>query len=209
MKKPLLWSFHVGAAVIGLSLLPAGATEPGPYVKADGGANFITGTELKINGFPGGLSLDTGFRADGIFGYQFNSWLAVEFEGGFMQNSVRSISLQGQTSYPQEHSYFQQVPLLANVVVRYENSTDFIPYLGAGAGGVISRLKIEGNSDDEAAFAFQAKAGLIYKIEETAWLDIGYKLLGTTEQTFGIGGDQLKTKDMLNHFIGASVTWLF
>ncbi len=209
MNERALWSLPAAAVLMLLSLLSAQAADTGPYLKADGGANFVSGTHLDIGGVAGDLSLDTGFRVDGLFGYQFNRWLAVEFEGGYLQNSINSISQNGLTAYPRDNSNLEQIPLLVNVVLRYENSTDFVPYIGGGAGGVFSIMKISGNSDNDAVVALQAKAGLIYKIEQNAWLDIGYKLLGTAEQSYQIEGVTLKTKDMLNHFIGASVIWSF
>ncbi len=209
MNERALWSLPATAVLMLLSLLSAQAADTGPYLKADGGANFVSGTHLDIGGVAGDLSLDTGFRVDGVFGYQFNRWLAVEFEGGYLQNSINSISQNGLTAYPRDNSNLEQIPLLVNVVLRYENSTDFVPYIGGGAGGVFSIMKISGNSDNDAVVALQAKAGLIYKIEQNAWLDIGYKLLGTAEQSYQIEGVTLKTKDMLNHFIGASVIWSF
>jgi opacity protein-like surface antigen len=207
LQTPLL--LIAAAMLVMLPAPPACAAESGPYLRADGGVNFVTGTHLDIDGFPGTLSLDTGFRVDGAFGYQLNRWLAVEFEGGMAENSVRSISLQNQTASPQGDSSLRQFPLLVNIVARYENATDFVPYLGVGAGGVLSTLRISGNSDNEAVLGLQAKAGIIYKIEEQAWLDIGYKLLGTAEQHYQIGGVHLQTKDLFNHFIGLSVIWNF
>jgi opacity protein-like surface antigen len=207
-RSTSFWLLAASSLVV-LWARPARAADPGPYLRADGGVNFVTGTHLDIEGLPGNLSLNTGFRVDGAFGYQFAPWLAVEFEGGFIQNSVRSLSLQDQTASPVGDSHLRQYPLLLNAVVRYENPTEFIPYLGVGVGGVLSTLKISGDSDNDSVLAFQAKAGVIYKIEEQAWVDIGYKLLGTAEQSYQIGGVHLQTKDVLNHFVGLSVIWNF
>jgi opacity protein-like surface antigen len=208
--NPLLFGLPLAAAILlTLPASPAHAADYGPYVKADGGANFVTGTHLDIDGSPGNLSLDTGFRVDGAFGYQFQPWLAVEFEGGFIQNSVRSVTLNNLTGSPQGDSNLHQIPLLLNVVLRYQNSTEFVPYLGLGAGGVLSTLKLSGTSDNDAVVAFQAKAGIIYKIMEEAWLDVGYRFLGTAAQSYDIGGAHLKTNDVFNHFIGLTVIWSF
>ena len=209
MKRLLFGLCLAAGLILPLPARAADAADFGPYIRADGGANFVTGTHLDIDGSPGNLSLDTGFRVDGAFGYQFQPWLAVEFEGGFIQNSVRSITLNNLTASPEGDSNLEQIPLLLNVVLRYENQTEFVPYLGVGAGGVLSTLKISGESDNDAVVAFQAKAGIIYKIMAAAWLDVGYKFLGTAEQNYRIGGANLRTKDVFNHFIGLSVIWTF
>jgi len=181
----------------------------GPYLKADGGVDIISGPDFKVGGSSGDLSLDTGYRVDGVAGYGLSRWLAVELEGGLIDHSVSSLTLRGLTIHPEGDSTFTEVPLLANVVFRYENPTDYVPYIGLGAGGVFSELKFSGDKDNDTVFALQAKVGLIYKLQEQAWLDVGYKFLGTAEQSYSISGMTLKTDQVYSHFFGVSVIWKF
>ncbi len=188
---------------------PVQAESFGPYLKVDGGVNLTADTDVTIAGAGGSLSLDAGYRFDAIVGYEFNRWVALELEGGYADNSVDKLTLGPLVNSLSGESSLRQIPLLANVVVRYENQTDFVPYLGAGAGGVFSSLKISDTKDDDTVFAWQGKVGVIYKIDEQAWLDVGYKLLGTEEQSYRLGAVPLKTKQMFNHFFGLSVIWKF
>jgi len=208
------------ALIIGGSVLtllttgPARADELGPYVlgpylKADGGISFISGPDFTAGGSPGDLSLDTGYRVDGVAGYGLSRWVAVELEGGIIEHSVSSLTLHGLTLHPEGDSSYSEVPFLANAVFRYENESDFVPYVGLGAGGVLSELKFSGDKDKDTVFALQGKVGLIYKLQEQAWLDASYKFLGTAEQSYSIGGTTLKTDQVYSHFFGVSVIWKF
>lgn len=204
------WTALFAAALLLTALTHAvGAAESGLYLKLDGGANFIPGTDLEIYGLPGHLSLDPGYRVDGIIGYRLNHWLAAEFEGGFSDNSIDSVSLEGVPGRFNGRSYLRQIPLLVNLVARYDNPTSFTPYIGAGAGGVVSLFELGGTGDEDVVFAAQAKVGLIYKIEEQAWIDISYAFLGTANQNFNLGGAPFRTDRVFSHFFGASITWNF
>ncbi len=203
------WLIISGALLALAQGTPAQVQNYGLYLRVDGGANFVTGTKVDIGGSPGNLSVDTGYRIDGAFGYEFGRWLAAEFEGGYIDNEVSSIGFQNMTGHPQGDSALTQIPLLVNVVGRYENHTEFEPYIGAGIGAVLSRLNISGEKDSAAVFAWQAKAGVIWRIEHEAWLDIGYKLLMTQKQEYMFGGVPMQTKELFNHFLGVSVTWRF
>lgn len=186
---------------------PAGTF--GPYLKVDGGMNMTSDTDLSIAGNSGSLSLDMGYRVDAAVGYEFNRWVALEVEGGYAHNSVDKLTLGPLVNSLSSESSLTQIPLLVNVVLRYENQTDFVPYIGAGAGGVLTSLKISDEKDNDIVFAWQGKAGVIYKIDEQAWIDVSYKLLGTEGQDYRLGTVPLQTKRMYNHFIGLSVIWKF
>jgi opacity protein-like surface antigen len=181
----------------------------GPYLKADGGISFISGPELTAGPYSGDLSLKSGYRVDGVVGYAVNDWLAAEFEGGMIEHGINSLTMRGQELHPSGDSAFSMVPLLVNVVFRYENESEFVPYLGLGAGGVLSKLNFSGEKDSDTVFAIQAKVGVTYKLTETAWLDANYKFLGTAEQSYTISGMELKTDQVYSHFFGLSVIWKF
>jgi len=200
----------VGAtALLWLGVPSVRAEGFGPYLRVDGGVNIVADNDIHIDGASGTLSLDTGYRADGAVGYEFGRWVALEIEGGYAESSVNKLTRESSVANLQGHSSLTQVPLLFNAVVRYENESDWLPYLGVGAGGVMTTLKISGDDDSQAVFAWQAKAGVIYKIEEEAWLDLGYKLLVTSEADYSLGGGSLNAKEIFNHFFGVSVIWRF
>ncbi len=199
----------LGSLGLIFAVLGARAQSFGPYLKVDGGVNIVPDTSADIGGTGGKISFDSGYRVDAAIGYEFNRWVALEVGGGYSDNSVSQLTRGSLPARLDGSSSLSEIPLLLDVVVRYENETDFMPYVGAGAGGVLSSLKISGNSDDDAVFAWQAKAGVIYKIDEMAWIDAGYKLLVTDQQEYLIGLMPVKTKEVYNHFFGLSVVWKF
>ena len=97
---------------------------------------------------------------------------------------------------------------MGNVVFRYENSTKCVPYIGGGAGGAVSIVADSTGSDTDTVFAYQAKAGVAFQLNENVAIDLGYKFFATGEQNYFIGGP-FTLKNTYNHFIGASLTWKF
>jgi opacity protein-like surface antigen len=78
------------------------------------------------------------------------------------------------------------------------------PYLGAGGGGLYSRMHIRriggsfvGSTGDETDPAFQAEAGLNFKLGDRAAVGLAYKFL----DAFPDNG--------LDHFINHSVVAMF
>ncbi|HEY5910793.1 MAG TPA: porin family protein [Verrucomicrobiae bacterium] len=202
-----------GIGLVFLAEEPASAQNFGPYLKASGGMNLVSDSDLQINAVDGRMSLDTGYRVDGTLGYELNRWLAVEVEGGYTENNLDKVTLGANQLRLHGDSSFSQIPVLANVVLRYENDSAFVPYVGAGAGGVMTKLRIASesadDSDKDTVFAWQGKVGVIYKIDERAWIDAEYKLLSTAAQDYSFGNQKLETKELFNHFIGISVIWKF
>jgi opacity protein-like surface antigen len=191
--------------VLGMSCL---AQDARPYLKLDAGANFAEGGSFSLGGEPADFKFNTGFRVGLAGGYQLNSWAAIELESGVIANTIRSIVLNGRTAQP-NNAWLGKVPLLANAVFRYENSTDFVPYVGVGAGGAAGVLNISDDDDKTIVFAYQAMAGVIYKLDEEAWVDIGYKFFANGDEKYSVGGVSVEANRVRNHFIGLSVHWRF
>ncbi len=208
-RRYALWSLFSAVALCSAGTGELRAEVFGPYLKVDGGINVVTDTDVQALGQNGKLSLDMGYRVDGAVGYEFGRWLALELEGGYSESTVDKFTLGGAHFNLGDHSSLAEIPLLLNLVVRYENPTDFVPYIGAGAGGVLTTLQLSGQKDNDAVFAWQGKVGVIYKIDEQAWLDASYKLLSAQEQEYEIGAVPIKTKEIFNHFFGISVIWKF
>jgi opacity protein-like surface antigen len=209
MNKPALkWILLGCAAMVLTQPRTARAEGKGGYLKLDGGANFAESMNLTVDGLSGKLDLDVGYRVDLAAGYQFNRWLSLELEAGFFHNENQSVTLLNMTEHL-ENTWLQGIPVLANVYLRYENRTDFVPYIGGGAGMVVSWLSLQDNTDTCYVFAYQFAAGVTYRLEESAWIDFGYKFLGTADPEYEIGARHILGSDTRNHFLGASVVWKF
>lgn len=164
--------------------LPAVGQSSRFYVKADVGGNITRDTSL--NEFFGPVApdtkvkLDPGLRAGIAGGYQLTDWFAPEVEIGFLQNKIDSI-----TGADRVHdSWFANVPFLVNGKLQYPNSSPITPYAGAGVGfseAVLSVGQIDLNGTslhgdmNDTVFAWQAFAGLRYKINEQMGLSVEYR----------------------------------
>ena len=188
----------VAAAVVTPALQANAADsskDTGVYMKMDAGVNIMQDATGKSGAGSAKIPMDMGFRVGLIGGYDLAKWAAIELETGFLYNGVKD---SGST-------WFGAVPVLANLVFRYENDSKFVPYIGAGAGGAWTM--VEGNSMNESTFvfAYQAKAGVAYEISPSMSVDVGYKFFSTAEQKY----TGFKVTDVYCHFIGLGFTYKF
>jgi opacity protein-like surface antigen len=176
------------------------AADPGPYVSFGAGVNIVNDVDFETGGT---AEFDPGFRFSVAGGYHFTPLISAEIETGFLSNDVTDA---GDTA-------LSQVPFLANVVFRFENSSRFIPFVGAGAGGVASFLRIDdfisSDEDSDVVFAWQAQAGVHYRINDNMSAGITYKYLGADSPEFDLGGGLIPLDVVHNHAILASFNWSF
>jgi opacity protein-like surface antigen len=186
--------FACCGAVGTMLLLPSAisAQEQGFYVKGDLGAAMTE--DVKIKNFlgiqnPGKIELDTGIRFDFGGGYNFNRWLAAEFETGIIYNSIAN---QGDSS-------LSSIPLMVNAVVNIPISKQFVPFIGVGGGGVVSVFSGDDfsvepgtyvhGSDSDLVAAWQGFAGFRYNINEKLSVNLSYKYLATADPSWDAQDD--------------------
>jgi opacity protein-like surface antigen len=193
--------------------LPASAADTGLYFNADAGINWAQDADIDLGGgLSGDLKLDTGFRFSAGVGYNFNKNWGVEFDTGWVWNSIDKIKI-GSFSQSFDDSSFSHLPFIVNAVYRYQFGAKYETYIGAGIGGVYSSLTIDDqgvdDDDGDVVFAWQAIAGVRYLISETMSVGVGYKYLGTTEGKYDIEGSSIKIDSVHNHTFGAVFNWKF
>jgi len=192
----------MGALSVGSSTQVGAADhlEPGPYASFGAGLNMVN--ELSLNS-GGSRELDPGFRLSVAGGYRFTPIISAEIETGFLANDVKDA---GDTA-------LSQVPLLANVVFRWENSSPFVPFIGVGAGGVASFFTVDDviseDDDSDVVFAWQVQLGVHYRINDNMSAGITYKYLGVDGPEFDLGGGIIQFDVMHNHAIMGSFNWSF
>jgi hypothetical protein len=138
--------------------------------------------------------LDPGFAVHGGFGQQMLPWLAIEAQGGFLYNSASSAG-----SLDTLNPSLLQVPLFMNIVLQPVPERRFVPFVGAGAGAVVSWLDVDGvlnpgsptpvytdGSSTEAAFAYQGFAGLRLRVGREGEIALTYRLLGAGSPAWGL-----------------------
>lgn len=179
--------------IIVSTALSAWAQDRGFYIKGDVGGNITEDIDLKEFFGPvtpgSKVQLDPGFRAGVTGGYQVTDWFAAEAELGLFENTINSI-----TDATRIHdARFANIPLLFSAKFQYPNRTGLTPYLGAGLGFSeaifdVDNITIGGTtlsgSDNTAVFAYQAFAGLRYRLNERMGLSVEYRYFVTESPTW-------------------------
>lgn len=162
-------------------------------------------------------SFNIGVRGDVVFGYLLSPSWAAEFNSGLIWNSTGNSQ-----PYPQNvnlNTY--TVPILVDAVYRIPFKGPWSSYVGLGAGGALSILSYEASSYNQGSysfvFAYQAKAGLEYRLTDNASIDLAYEFLGASEpswsfnQTVGANTTDytVKEKGFFTHSVVLSFTWTF
>jgi opacity protein-like surface antigen len=191
----------------------------GFYVGANMGPAI--GEDVDINRFVGptpGLKfeLNPGVRLSAVGGYNFNDFIGVQLETGFIYNDIDELNHGGNIDGALMH-----VPLLVNAVFRYDRpNCKWIPYVGIGAGGDVSEtwldnvrvgnVNVDGFGSD-LVFAWQAFAGLRYRITENISVGGGYKYFWADGASWDVehtSSDIESDKAVVHSFI-VDFTWKF
>ena len=205
---------------ISLMALPDVARSQGFYLKGDTGVAFSEDVDVKrfIGAAPGGVKIDleTGGRFTAAGGYNFNDWIGVQVETGFIFNEMDSINGAGNVDGSLSH-----MPLLVSAVLRYDKpNCPVIPYVGIGMGGDASSIWLDDvrvggfnvdGSDAELVFAWQAFGGLRYRINQNMSVGAGYKYFYADGAEFDVedtAADIELGKAQVHSFV-VDFTWTF
>ena len=211
----------MGALVMAALAMPARGEGSGPYFNADAGVALADDVALKRFGVPVSgvkVKFDTGFRVSVGGGYNFNEYIGVGLETGFIYNSVDMLKGSGGSSSDIDSS-LSHIPLMANVTLRYDKpDCKWVPYLGFGAGADVSILtadSLDGVDVDyresDVVFAWQAFAGVRYKITPSISIGAGYKYYRAESASWDADGvsDTIKFGAAGSHNIVATFNWSF
>jgi opacity protein-like surface antigen len=195
MKKIIRSFTMAGLGVTGLLLTGLVQGQEG-YFNAEIGAALADDVDLQRFLVPvsGKLEFDTGVRFGAAGGYNFNQYLGAELETGFIYNSIKRVD-----------ASLSHVPMMVNVVLRYDQPrSKWVPYVGAGAGGDLSILSLNyvtapnnfvlDGTDTTVVFAWQAFAGVRYKLDQKMSIGAGYKYYAADRASWDVEGfgDQIK-----------------
>ena len=175
MKKTLL------AAAAALLALPAAAnaqsslfssnpTNPGLYVGAQGGLNWL----LNNNSY----QMNTGWTAGGVVGYDFVG-PRVELEAMYRSNFGTG-TVAFPNGYANIYGQVQQVSVMANLLYDFLPGATITPYVGAGAGIAFVDSSIQGCSLCSTQFAYQGIIGIGWNVNENLRVNLDGRYYGTT-----------------------------
>jgi opacity protein-like surface antigen len=202
------YRYATGVAVLSLCLGAARTQAQGYYYLPEGaGPEFRLGigpsffedgrlTEFQVEGLPGNpvsskVDYDTGLAFDAAMGWNFNRYVALDFETGFIGAKINNVP-----GYTSDNSRLYNVPFLVNATLSYPiPRTNIIPYVGAGVGGAdvvfdtdSFQENASGNtvngSENDVVFAGQVFAGVRFELTRHLSLDLGYKYFATGNPTF-------------------------
>lgn len=176
--------FGVLVVLVAGVLLPSGAwADPRSYVSLFGGgtdlrdadAGFLQDAEFD-KGFVGGVAVGYDFDFGNEYGYGNTR---LEIEASYRQNDFDQADFLGTKQSVDGQATSQA--LMGNAYYIFENPSFVKPFIlfGIGAARVdIDKARIAGVNfidDDEVGFAYQAGAGLGFRLSRTLELDLGYR----------------------------------
>jgi len=172
MKKALL----AAAAVVALPVMAqAQSPQPGIYIGAEGGLNWLLNTTIAgVN-----VSPQTGWAVGGVIGYDFVG-PRVEIEGVYRQNNtnlwIPGAAINGQNG---------QLGILANLLYDFMPGSVITPYIGAGAGiGFVD----SNASLSSTVFAYQGIVGVSWNVDTNFRVNLDGRYYGTSNPT--VNGQQ-------------------
>ncbi len=170
------------------------------YGQIFAGANFLQNTALNGNK----AKYDTGYVAQGSFGYCWCYGLRVEGEYAYRRNAIKKIHFFGQGS--SNHGHFQTSSYMANLLWDFPLSyigcafLDIQPFVGVGIGYDFQQMHSTNSRIDFHQrwnhFSWQLMAGFAYEIFCNTELTLEYK--------FHQGGCHF-----YNHSIGVGLLYKF
>jgi len=174
------------------------------YIKGDLGGNLIAKTSvtaLSMDPYSGlhvlnrgEVRFDPGEWAGCACGYQVIDWFATEAELGAAVNTLQTTkSLLQYNQAVIRDGTFANLPFLINVKLSYPDRAHWAPFIGAGLGasasildadvvfarGVFNTYSRVSSRGVNVVFAYQAFAGIRYKLNEQMGLALEYRYLAT------------------------------
>ena len=198
----------VHGLAVAIAVAGAQAADSGSYLKFDMGPNYIRKVrqEFTTMSFDRDMDASFGVRGSVAEGIVVNRFFAVEVEAGALWNQL-----------DEPVDWMLQVPLLANLVVRYQCRAGWTAFVGIGGGaaGLIANTSTFEEQDNDIAIvsAWQGTAGINYSINDGFSVGVVYKYLGigNAKFEFDAGGTQqnLRLKNVDNHYAGVQFNYSF
>lgn len=171
--------------VLGLGVSNAGAVG---YVSGNLGVGWVEDLGLTDGTDDLDLSFDPGFGITAAFGHAYNNGLRAEVELGYFKSDLDEVTLKGfgKASVDGDGTLMS---VMLNAFYDFMPGSTMSPFLGAGIGYANAELDVEGSSEDDNLFAYQASAGVAFKVSERMKCDVQYRYFGTEDPDFGSGVD--------------------
>jgi opacity protein-like surface antigen len=190
MKKLLALS-------VSLLALSSAVAEAAPYAELNLGGSIPFDSDFKQALSPDAvISFKSAFALTAAGGYAFNNGLRAEFEYGWQQPDINSVSghvVGVPITFTGNGASVSVNTFLANGYYDFKTPYKITPFVGGGAGVAVLSAHTSGpsaglvtlNSGDSATvFAYQVTAGASYPLTDQISLTGSYRYLGTSEGSF-------------------------
>jgi len=173
--KTSLKTLLVGAVLLGASAGAACAQDAGWYVRGDVGGTF----QGKIDGSPKAKADDGWIGAVGA-GYDLGNGFRAEGELAYLDSDLKGPA----------GGDAKTLGGFANVYYDFNRQGAIQPFLGAGVG--FANVKADNRlvDDDDTGFAYQAKAGVAYKVNDRWTGELAYRYVNVADVKLGSGLDR-------------------
>ena len=148
-----------------------GPSNPGFYIGAEGGANWM----LNNNSY----NMDTGWAAGGVVGYDFVG-PRFELEGIYRQNTGTG-TVAFPSGFANVRGRINQVAVMANLLYDFLPGAMITPYIGAGAGvAFVDPSLSAGCTMCSTQFAYQGILGLGWNVDQNFRINLDGRYYATT-----------------------------
>ena len=193
-----------------------------PHAFVDLGANWVEDIKVRsIGGLGTGdtrLELDPGVRLSLGAGADFNRYLSLGVESGATFNEFDRV--RGPAGTASFDGDLWQVPILGTLTLGYPNSSNWVPFIGGGAGAAYSVLRADrfsigglgsgaDTSGDSFDFAYEGYGGLKYTYNERLSVGVLYKFFAIDSPEWDFDGTHARAKDVHNHSVSLVLGYRF
>ena len=176
LKTILVAAALVAGSAGAASAQSAGGQDTGWYVRGDLGGSF----QSQVDGHPKAKA-DDGWAGDVGAGYELGNGLRAEGELAYLKSDLKGAS----------GGDAKTLGGFANLYYDFNRGGTLQPFVGAGIG--VAQVKVSSSlvHGDDTGFAYQAKAGVAYKINDRWTGEVAYRYLDVTSVGIGAGASRL------------------
>ncbi|MBM3565835.1 MAG: porin family protein, partial [Alphaproteobacteria bacterium] len=175
--------------------------DKGYYVGAGAGANWTRDSDVTGTGIDRSIDFDTGWIGALSVGHAYGNGVRSEIEIARRGNDINAIS--GVTTGTGDVTAWSG---MVNVLYDFKTASPLTPYIGGGIGA--ARVSLDANpigasriDDSDTAFAYQAIAGVGYRLNANAQAFLDYRYFATTDLGLSTAAGAAVDADYANHTV--------